>query len=320
MFCINRNNKTYNYFKGGIKMKKFLKMMLCVIMVFGLVACDSNPGVSISEGGVFTQPEETAVMSREDAVKMVNKRYKSIDAGDELVVSNIAGDSDQPIVVFIFDNDGLDKTPYARKQACMESLALRTGDRSFGIVQYDKTPQVISPITKILSDEESNEFGLMLSHCAPGTEGSAMYDAIIVGLKMLVDAQEYAPFATLKLVLMSNGHPDTSYSGSKKEEIISLAASLGIQIHTIAFYSNHKLVKTIDLDFDTEGNLKPFEQNMGKKGRQIIKGTHSHKWDISDNGVVGRKSHKANNTFPIDTNSPLLKKIVEFNKQHNKWN
>lgn len=217
-------------------MKKFFAMMLCVIMVFGLVACDSNPGVSIPEGGVFTQPEETTVMSREDAVKMVNKRYKSIDAGDELVVSNIAGDSDQPIVVFIFDNGGLDKTPYARKKSCMESLALYTGDRSFGIVQYDKTPQVVSPITKILSDEESNEFDLMLSHCAPGTEGSAMYDAIIVGLKMLVDAQEYAPFATLKLVLMSNGHPDTSYSGSKKEEIISLAASLGIQIHTIAFY------------------------------------------------------------------------------------
>ena len=127
------------------------------------------------------------------------------------------------------------------------------------------------------------------------------------------------------VVELHNPQHKSAPENSNSESPIYLCARVNkktneVQIHTIAFYSNHKLVKTIDLDFDTEGNLKPFEQNMGKKGRQIIKGTHRHKWDISDNGVVGRKSHKANNTFPIDTNSPLLKKIVEFNKQHNKWN
>ena len=40
---------------------------------------------------------------------------------------------------------------------------------------------------------------------------------------------------------------------------------------------------------------------------------------VDSQGVVGRKRHDAKNTYPVDLNNELLKKIVEFNKGHNKW-
>ena len=126
------------------------------------------------------------------------------------------------------------------------------------------------------------------------------------------------------VVETKNPRHKSSPENSNSESPIYLCARIDkntneVQIHTIAFYSNHKLVKTIDLEYDSDGNLLPFKK-IQKKGKEKVVGTHSHDWSANNNGIVGRKSHDSKNTNKVDINNQLLKKIVEFNKQHNKWN
>ena len=92
-----------------------------------------------------------------------------------------------------------------------------------------------------------------------------------------------------------------------------------VKITTVAIYSKHLLVKTIDLEFDANGNLKPFKTYVEKKGRKKTEGTHGHDMPADEHGVVGRKRHDTSNTYPVDLNDELLNKIVIFNKQHHKW-
>ena len=126
-------------------------------------------------------------------------------------------------------------------------------------------------------------------------------------------------------ILMQSSNPQhkSAPENSNSASPIYLCARVNeetgvIQIHTVAFYSNHKLVKTIDLEYDVNGNLKPFATTT-KKGKVKVTGTHSHNWDANDKGIVGRKSHDPKNIHPVNINDGLLIKIVEYNKKHNTW-
>ena len=86
-----------------------------------------------------------------------------------------------------------------------------------------------------------------------------------------------------------------------------------IKITTIAEYKNHRLVKTIDLVFDKNGNY------VGYHGDG--KGSHSHRWkdDLSKN-EIGRKSHKKDNILPVPKEyKSLINKITNYNKENHKW-
>ena len=86
-----------------------------------------------------------------------------------------------------------------------------------------------------------------------------------------------------------------------------------VQITSIAIYENHKLVKSIDLVFDKDGNVIPYSPNK--------KSSHCHNWDETSSGDVGRKRHDGNNTYPIPREYKLLiNKIVKYNKEKHKWN
>ncbi|MBO4557523.1 MAG: hypothetical protein J5693_02820 [Bacteroidales bacterium] len=87
-----------------------------------------------------------------------------------------------------------------------------------------------------------------------------------------------------------------------------------VAITTIAEYKNHRLIRTIDLKFDSDGNY------VGYSGSG--KGSHSHLWDddVSRN-EVGRKPHKKTNNLLIPKKYlSLIKKIEKYNKEHHKWN
>ena len=76
---------------------------------------------------------------------------------------------------------------------------------------------------------------------------------------------------------------------------------------------NHKIKTEINLVFDSNGNLVPYN---GKKN-----GSHSHQWEEQSEGNMGRKtvSKSDNPHLPIpDEFKPLINKIVKFNKQKNK--
>lgn len=79
------------------------------------------------------------------------------------------------------------------------------------------------------------------------------------------------------------------------------------QLDTFLFNYSYE----INLEFDSKGNVIPF--NNGK-------GSHAHIWqkDSSD-GKLKRKSHDKKNSFPIESKyNSLISKIETFNKQKKK--
>lgn len=86
-----------------------------------------------------------------------------------------------------------------------------------------------------------------------------------------------------------------------------------IVISSIAEYKNHKLVSSIDLVFDKNGNYIPYSPTK--------KSSHCHSWSESSSGDVGRKRHEKTNTYPVPAKyKPLINKIVKYNKEKHKWN
>lgn len=86
-----------------------------------------------------------------------------------------------------------------------------------------------------------------------------------------------------------------------------------ITIETIAIYDKHKIVETIDIVIDKNGNFVPYT-NGGKNS------SHSHKWEQDDSGNMGRKSHDKSNSLPIDPKyQSLIDAVIAYNKAGKKW-
>lgn len=87
-----------------------------------------------------------------------------------------------------------------------------------------------------------------------------------------------------------------------------------IEITTFGIYEKHKCVAQVDLEFDSNGNYKPYVKGDSKT-------SHSHEFSENSNtGIVGRKSHDPKNCDPVDDRyARLIQKIVEFNKAKHKW-
>lgn len=85
-----------------------------------------------------------------------------------------------------------------------------------------------------------------------------------------------------------------------------------ITISGIAIYNKHKLTESIDLKFDRDGDIIPFDSSEN--------GSHSHKWTELTPGIIGRKPHDGSNHLPIDKKyQNLMDKIAAFNKKGYIW-
>lgn len=84
-----------------------------------------------------------------------------------------------------------------------------------------------------------------------------------------------------------------------------------IEAHSVNVFKGHNLSYEINIEFDSKGNVIPF--NNGK-------GSHAHIWkeDPAD-GKLKRKSHDKRNSFAIDSKyNSMLSKIEAFNRQKKK--
>lgn len=119
------------------------------------------------------------------------------------------------------------------------------------------------------------------------------------------------------VVFQDNPNHDKIIMNSNSESPIYLFALADketgkLTISGIGIYKKHLLTESIDLKFDSKGNVLPFNKTED--------GSHSHKWGEVSPGIIGRKSHDKNNYFPIDPKyQPLIDKIVEFNKKGKIW-
>lgn len=120
-------------------------------------------------------------------------------------------------------------------------------------------------------------------------------------------------------VLVQSRHPmqNNTPVNSNSENPIYLCGKTDkdgiVTINTVAIYRKHRLVMTIDIKFDADGDIIPFA-NGGKRT------THAHLWPSVGGGEVGRRPHNPKNSLPYGYEyESLLRKIVEFNKERKIW-
>lgn len=119
------------------------------------------------------------------------------------------------------------------------------------------------------------------------------------------------------VVLQDNPGHDKIILNSNSDSPIYLFASVDgnsnvLTISGIGIYEKHKLVESIDLKFDANGDYLPYNEAEN--------GSHSHKWGEVAPGIIGRKSHDKNNHLPIRPDcQQLIEKIVKFNKSGKIW-
>lgn len=97
------------------------------------------------------------------------------------------------------------------------------------------------------------------------------------------------------------------YLGAKK------IGNDAVEVSTIGIYENHKLVGQIDLKFDKNGDVIPYQKGNGNS-------SHFHYFTTDPKtGMVSRKSHDKTNTYPIDSKwHKLCNDVADYNKAQKK--
>lgn len=83
-----------------------------------------------------------------------------------------------------------------------------------------------------------------------------------------------------------------------------------IVIHNINIFKGHELWMEINLEYDPNGNILPFNKEGGR-------GSHAHIWpSVDNNSSLGRREHDKKNTFEIPSEYKNIVKLIEqFNKE-----
>ncbi len=119
------------------------------------------------------------------------------------------------------------------------------------------------------------------------------------------------------LLLENNPSHDKIIMNSNSENPIYLFAAVDkksgkVTISGIGIYEKHAIKESIDLKFDSQGNVIPFSNSEN--------GSHSHLWYEISPGIYGRRRHDKSNYFAIDNKyQPLINKIIDFNKKGKIW-
>lgn len=117
-------------------------------------------------------------------------------------------------------------------------------------------------------------------------------------------------------VLLQDGVTDQTKNimNSNSESPIYLMAKRNpdgsLTVLNINDFSRHKIGLEINLKFDQNGNVKPYN---GKEAN-----SHSHEWYQAENGDMHRKPTEGNSHLPIPSGyNQLISEIQKFNKQRN---
>jgi Ca-activated chloride channel family protein len=106
-------------------------------------------------------------------------------------------------------------------------------ETALGLVTFSDDVSIALPIGKFNLDQRSMFSGTLQSMQASG--GSAMYDAIAVGAKLLVDAKASHPDARLMLLVLTSGVSNRGLSYSEIKEVL---AGLKIPVYTVGYEAN----------------------------------------------------------------------------------
>ncbi len=119
-------------------------------------------------------------------------------------------------------------------------------------------------------------------------------------------------------VLLQEAHNDQvknvmNSNSSDPVYLIAKTESNGnIKIVNIDDFGDHKIGYEVNLKFDSNGNLLPYN---GKESH-----SHAHTWCQAANGDMHRAPVEGNSHLPIPSQYyNLINQIVKFNKENNKY-
>ncbi|MCL1791877.1 MAG: VWA domain-containing protein, partial [Peptococcaceae bacterium] len=152
--------------------------------------------------------------------------------------------SSELIAVFVADVSGsMDGDRLLRLKQSLESAGkLILPETSVGLVTFSDKASIALPVAKFDLNQRAYFSGAVKDMRAGG--GTAMFDAIIVGSKMLMDAQEQAqsPNAKLMLFVLTDGETNT---GNTLKDVESMLKALKIPIYTIGYEANVSVLQNV---------------------------------------------------------------------------
>ena len=145
-------------------------------------------------------------------------------------------DAGRPVVaVFVADTSGsMDGTPLRELKTSLVNGAQYINDNNYvGLISYSNDVYVNLPIAKFDATQRAYFSGAVKNLSATG--GTATYDAVLVGIDLLIKKQAEVPNAKLVLFVLSDGEQNQGYALDK---ITSVVQGLGIPVHTIGYNAN----------------------------------------------------------------------------------
>lgn len=144
--------------------------------------------------------------------------------------------------VFVADISGsMDGEPINKLRESLLSGSNFIGkDNSIGLVTFSSDVNINLPIAKFDLNQRSLFAGAITDMQANG--GTAMFDAIIVATKMLMDEKAVNPNAKLMLFVLSDGDTNRGHSFNDVESMLSV---LKIPIYTIGYNADIKVLQNI---------------------------------------------------------------------------
>jgi Ca-activated chloride channel family protein len=178
-------------------------------------------------------------------------------------------DGGQPVVaVFVADTSGsMDGTPIKELKSSLVNAAQYIGEGNYiGLVSYADDVYVNLPVGEFSGKQKAYFTGAVKDLYAGG--GTATYDAVLEGLRLLLEAKETMPTAKLMLFVLSDGVQNRGYS---LEQITPVAQGLGIPIHTIGYGSGADMTGLAALSSVNEASsTKADESNVVYNLRNIF--------------------------------------------------
>ena len=144
--------------------------------------------------------------------------------------------------VFVADISGsMEGSPLLKLKASLNRAATVIGSNTnIGLVTFSDEVNIALPIAKFDQNQKAYFYNAVRSMGAGG--GTAMFDAIIVGEKLLVDAQAQNPNTKLMLFVLTDGETNRGYEFDKIEGI---TRDLRIPIYTIGYNADIDVLQQV---------------------------------------------------------------------------
>jgi len=144
--------------------------------------------------------------------------------------------------VFVADISGsMEGAPLlAVKGALNQLIETINSNVNIGFVTFSDRPNIVLPIEKF--DIEQRKLFSQSVKDLRASGGTAMYDAVVVAQKMLVDAKKRNPKSRLVMFVLTDGE---SNRGHNLGDIRDITAGLRIPIYTIGYNGDFNALKTL---------------------------------------------------------------------------